>query len=140
MGELIDRVGGTSSSTIVSVILAGSAILRPPVAVPEIVTVLFGESRLLSTAVMVTAPVLVVEPIAIVSVLLVLTSISPFTAGDNGVAEIVTVVRTSNARSRLAVTVVELSEPLSSIDSFDRCNVSTGADSSSSTFAVNVPD
>ena len=61
-------VGGPSSSRIVNVTLDGSATLLPPEAVPETVTDLFGSSLLLSTAVIVTAPVLVVSPDAIVSV------------------------------------------------------------------------
>ena len=61
-------VGGPSSSRIVNVTLDGSATLLPPETVPETVTDLFGSSLLLSTAVIVTAPVLVVSPDAIVSV------------------------------------------------------------------------
>ena len=61
-----------SSSVMVNVWLAGFA-TPPPLAAPETVTVLFGASTLLSTAVMVTAPVLAVDPAAIVSVVLALT-------------------------------------------------------------------
>ena len=60
-------VGASSSSVIVSVASAGFA-TPPPLAVAETVTVLFGASTSLSTAVMVTVPVLEVAPAAMVRV------------------------------------------------------------------------
>ena len=72
--ELFDSarltVGVPSSSVIVSVCEVGSA-TPPPLAVPATVTVVFGASRSLSVAVIVTMPVDAVAPAAIVSRLLV---------------------------------------------------------------------
>ena len=121
-------VGASSSSVIVSVWFAGFETL-PPLATPEIVTVLFGVSTELSTAVIVTVPVLVVAPAAIDSVLAVERLKSPATAGLTAVAETVTVTAWLDALDNVAVTVLD--PPFSEIEDGLRTSVTVGVLSSS---------
>ena len=99
------------------------------------VTLLFAAFTLLSSAVTVTVPVLVVSPAAMVSVVPFCVK-SPATAGLTGVADIVMVVSALDARFIVAVTVVELSAPLSSMVEGVRTSVTVGVDSSSSMVSV----
>ena len=76
---------------------------------------------------MVTVPVLVVEFAGNVRILFVLSVKSPATAGETASADTVTVNAESTACSRVAVTVLELEEPLSEIESGVSTSVTTGA-------------
>ena len=90
LGESMESVGGSSSSSMVSVTSDGFP--TSPVAVPETVTDLFGASMLLSDAVIVTVPVLVVAFAAMVSVCVLDSVKSPDTAGATAAADTVIVV------------------------------------------------
>ena len=98
-------VGVLSLSVMVSVLLEGFE-TPPPLAEPDTVTVLFGASTELFTALIVTVPVLVVSPVAIVSVLFVDRMKSPDTAGLTALAETVTVTVAVAAEDSVAVTVL----------------------------------
>ena len=129
-------VGRSSLSVSVSVTSVGFATLLPPVAVPETVTDLFGESTVLPFAVTVTRPVLVIWPAAMVSVRAVLRSKSAATAPVPGAAATVTVTASLDAPDRLAVTV---ETPLSSvIDAGDSPRLTVGRASSSVSVSVTV--
>ena len=106
-------VGVPSSSVMVSVWFEGFETL-PPLATPDTVTVLFGASTELSTAVIVTVPVLAVLPAAIVSVVFVDRLKSPATAGLTALADTVTVTAALDACDSAAVTVLD--PPLSDIE------------------------
>ena len=106
-------VGVASSSVMVSVWFAGFD-TPPPLAAPDTVTVLFGASTLLFTAVIFTSPVLVFCPDAIVSVVFVDRLKSPDTAGLTALAETVIVTAAVAAVDSVAVTV--LSPPFSEIE------------------------
>ena len=84
-------VGVSSSSAMVRVRLGGSLTPRPPLALADTVTVLFGASTPLSTAAMVTSPAPKVWPGAMVRVLLDETAKSSSEAGGTGDAETVKV-------------------------------------------------
>ena len=120
-------VGVLSSSVMVSVWFEGFD-TPPPLAVADTVTVLFGASTELPTAVIVTAPVLAVAPDAIVRTLFVDTLKSPATAGLTAVAETVTVTAALAAVDSVAVTV--LTPPLSEIEDGVNTSVNTCASSS----------
>ena len=122
-------VGSTSSSVIVSVAAAGSATPLPPSAVPEIVTVLSGESAVFGVAVTVTVPELAVSPAAMVSVAAALTAKSPETAPAPAAAVTVTVTGSLDAPDSAAVTVV--TPPDSGIEDDDSASVAVGRVSSS---------
>ena len=129
-----DTVGVPSSSVIVSVALDGSATPRPPLAEPDTVTLLFGSSLLLFTAVIVTVPLLVVDPAAIVSVVALDSVKSPATACVLAVADTVIVVAALDTPLNFAVTVV--TPPSSEIDVGDRIRDTVGAPSSSVSVSV----
>ena len=104
---LIDTVGASSSSWIVSVTDDGFAEAEPdtpPAVVPDTVTCLSASSALLSTADTVTVPVLPVEPAAIVSVGLALRLKSLDIAPLPAAADTVTVICTADAWLSDAVT------------------------------------
>ena len=88
-----------------------------------------GAYTLLSTPVMVTAPVLLVDPAAMVKVLLDVTVKSPLTAGDTGLAATVKVTSWEEGPLSEAVT---LALPLFSLMEDElRSSVTVGAASSS---------
>ena len=120
-------VGVPSSSVMVSVWFEGPVTVAP-VADPDTVTVLFGASTLLLTAVIVTVPVLAVEPAAIVSLLFVDTVKSLLVAGLTALVETVTVTAALAAVDSVAVTV--LTPPLSEIEDGVSTSVTIGASSS----------
>ena len=124
-------LGAASSSAMASVTEAGWVMPWLFTAEPDTVTLFSASSRVLSTAVTVTAPVLLVFPAAMVSVLLLLREKSPDAAFVPAAAATVTVVAALDGRSRLAVTVAELVAPLSSTEVRDSARVTTGAGSSS---------
>ena len=101
----------------------------PPLATPDTVTVLFGASTELPTAVIVTVPVLAVLPAAIVSVVLFVIVKSLFVAGLTALAETVTVTAALDACDSAAVTV--LVPPLSEIEDGFSDSVTVGTPSSS---------
>ena len=107
-------VGVPSSSLIVRVRFAGFATPRPPEAVADTVTDLFGASTVLFTALILTVPVLVVAPAAIVRVSFALNVKSVATAGDTAAADTTSVTFSLDGALRVAVTVVE--SPFSEID------------------------
>ena len=118
---------GASSSVMVSVWFEGFD-TSPPLTVPNTVTVLFGASTLLFTAVIVTVPVLAVEPAAIDSVLFSVSVKSPDTAGLTALAETVTVMAALEAPDSVAVTVLD--PPFSEIEDGVSTSVTTGSSSS----------
>ena len=118
--------GVSSSSLIVRVTGSGLATPWPPLAVAATSMAASGASTALSLAVTVTAPVLAVWPAAMVSLALPLSVAGAF-AGRLTVI----VVSALEARSRVAVTVLTLPAPLSSIVVGDRLSVATGRASSS---------
>ena len=122
-------VGAASSSVMVRVASGGFATLLPPAAVPETVTVLFGASVGLSTAVTVTVPVLVIEPAAMVRVVVALKVKSPCTAPVPAAAEIVTVTASLDAPDSVAVTAD--TPPSSVIDEGASTSATVGKSSSS---------
>ena len=124
-------VGAPSSSAIVSVTSSASVMPWAFVAVPDTVTLLFGASTPLSSAVIVTVPVLVFAPAAIVSISFVLRLKSSETAGDTADADTVIVVSALEGRSSVAVTVLAFPAPLSSIVPGVSASVTVGAGSSS---------
>ena len=91
---------------------------------------MFGASVSLSSAVIVTVPVLVVALAAMVSNLLSLKVKSPDTAGRTAAADTVIAVATLDMRFSVAVTVVSLGEPLSSIVAGESTSVTCGVSSS----------
>ena len=121
-------VGAPSSSVMVSVWFEGFD-TPPPLAAPDTVTVLFGASTELFTAVIVTVPVLEVLPAAIVSSLFVDIVKSPATAGLTALAETVTVTAALDAPDSVAVTVLD--PPFSEIEDGVSTSVTVGAPSSS---------
>ena len=121
----------SSSSFMASVASSGSATPWPPLAAPETATLALGASTVLSVAVTVTAPVLVVAPAAMVR-----SALSPSAAGAPSGRLTVIVVSALEARSRLAVTVLTLPLPLSSIVEGDKFSVATGVASSSTRVIV----
>ena len=123
--ELSSRVtvGTPSSSVMVSVLLAGFD-TPPPLDVADTVTVLFGASTLLLTAVIVTVPVLAVLPAAIVRSLFVDRLKSLLVAGLTALAETVTVTAALAAVDSVAVTVLD--PPLSDIEDGVKTSVTTG--------------
>ena len=124
-------VGAASSSVMVRVASGGFATLLPPAAVPETVTVLFGASVVLSTAVTVTVPVLVTSPAAMVRVVALDRLKSPATAPDaaTSAADTVTVTASLDAPDSVAVTVD--TPPFSDTDAGFSDSVTVGAASSS---------
>ena len=78
---------------------------------------------------MVTVPVLWTAFAAKVRTLLALSSKSPAAAGDTASADTATVNAVSTACSTVAVTVLELEEPLSEIESGVSTSVTVGAES-----------
>ena len=116
-------VGASSSSSMVSVTLAGAATPLAPLTVAETVTVLSGASVVSATAVTVTVPVLVVAPAAMVSVF-ALDSVKPLPEADT-----VSVTAALDARFKRAVTVA--TPPDSEIDEDDSASVAVGVASSS---------
>ena len=96
---------------------------------PDTVTVLFGASTLLLTAVIVTVPLLEVLPAAIVSVLFVVIVKSLLVAGLTAVAETVTDTAALEAPDSVAVTV--LVPPFSEIEAEPSASVTVGVLSSS---------
>ena len=129
--ELRSRVtvGAASSSVMVRVWLKGALTPSPPLTAADTVTDLSGASTLLSTPVMVTAPVLLVDPAAMVRVLLDAMVKSPLTAGDTGDAETTTVTSWEEAPLSEAVTLVV--PPFSPMEDELRLRVTVGAASSS---------
>ena len=119
-----------SSSVIVSVASSGSA-TPPPLAVAETVTVLFGASTLLSTAVIVTAPALALLPAAIVRALFSLSVKSPVTAGEAAAAATVRVTVSLDSPLSVAVTVLSFLLPDSSMVTGVSTRVAVGVASSS---------
>ena len=115
-----------SSSVMVSVWFEGAVTARSLVAVPETDTLLFPPATLLSLAVIVTVPVLVVNPAAMVSVE-PLSVKSAATAGETAIAETVIVVASFDARSSVAVTVLD--PPSSEIDVGFSTSVAVGVGS-----------
>ena len=91
---------------------------------------MFGASVSLSSAVIVTVPVLVVALAAMVSSLLSLKVKSSGTAGRTAAADTVIVVAAVDRRFNVAVTVVSLGEPLSSIVAGESTSVTCGVSSS----------
>ena len=102
-----------SSSVMVSVLFEGAVTARSFAAVADTVTLLFPPATLLSLAVIVTVPVLAVDPAAMVSVE-PLSVKSAATAGETAIADTVSVVASLDARSSVAVTVLD--PPSSEID------------------------
>ena len=132
-------VGAASLSLIVSVREAGFATPRPPAAVAETVTVLFGASTGLSTAVSVTVPVLVVCSAGMVRVVPVSVKSVP-APGD---ADTVSVTASLDLPESVAVTVATVvAVPASSIADGVSASVTVGVGSSSvvltETFSVRV--
>ena len=115
--------GASSSSSMVSVTLAGATTPLSPLTVAVTVTDLSGASTVLSFAVTVTMPVLAVCPDATVSVF-ALDSVKPFPE-----AATVSVTASLDARFKRAVTVA--TPPDSEIDEGDSANVAVGVASSS---------
>ena len=128
--------GGPSSSRIVSVLPVGFPTPLPPEAVPETATDLFGSSSLLSTAVIVTAPVLVVSPDAIVNLSVLDNVKSPAAVSAPGAADTVTVTAALDTPESVAVTVAAFDVPLSSIVADDNASVTVGNASSSVSVSV----
>ena len=124
-----DTVGVPSSSVIVSVSSEGADTPRPPLAEPDTVTLLFGSSLSLFTAVIVTVPLLVVDPAAIVSVVVLDSVKSDATAFVLAVADTVIVVAALDVPFNFAVTVV--TPPSSEIDAGDKIRDTVGVPSSS---------
>ena len=131
--DRVSAVGVSSSSTMVSVFAAGTAIPCPPEAVADTVTVLSGASMLLSTAARVTTPVLVRLPAAMVSALPACVK-SPATAGDTAAADTVSVTAALEARSSVAVTALVplVAPPFSSMLGRESTRLTTGRPSLSS--------
>ena len=125
------RDGVGSSSVIVRVTFEGCVIPTRFAAVPDTVMLLFGSSRALSTALMVTVPVLDCCSAAIVRTLLALREKSEESALVPAVAPIVTVVVSPDRASSEAVTVVEVVAPLSAMEELPRARVTAGVGSSS---------
>ena len=117
-------VGAASSSVIVSVALGGFATPWPPDAVPDTVASPSGASTASSSAVIVTTPTLAVCPAAMVSAAFALSVTSPE-------ADTVIVVASLDAPLSLAVTVVTLPAPLSSMRADDSTSLAVGVASSS---------
>ena len=117
-------VGAASSSVIVSVALGGFATPWPPDAVPDTVAAPSGASTASSSAVIVTTPTLAVWPAAMVSAAFALSVTSPE-------ADTVIVVASLDAPLSVAVTVVTLPAPLSSMRADDSTSLAVGVASSS---------
>ena len=130
-------VGTPSSSVMVRVWLPGLA-TPPPLAVAETVTDLFGASTSLSTAVMVTVPVLVVAPAAMVRVVPLRVK-SPDAVLAPAAAATVRVTAALDLPERVAVTVLELVPPLSSMVAGSSSRVTVGTPSSSVMVRVWLP-
>ena len=101
----------------------------PPLTVANTVTDLSGASTLLSTPVMVTAPLPLVDPVAMVKVLLEVRVKSPLTAGDTGLADTVKVTAWEDNPLREAVTLAL--PPFSPMEGELRSRVTLGIPSSS---------
>ena len=129
-------VGRASSSASVSVAFAGAAIPLPPVAVPEMVTRLSGESTALSAAVIVTVPVLAVAFAAMVSVVSPLRLKSPSTAPDAATAAAATVTVTASLDVPLSAALTVATPPFSETDDDDSTSETVGAPSSSRSVRV----
>ena len=125
--------GAASSSSIVSVTLAGAAIPLSPLTAAVTVTSLSGASTASSTAVTVTVPVLLVAPAAMLSVVVLDRLKSPAAAFVPAAAATVSVTASLDARFRLAVTVAfpGFVPSCSSIVSGLSASVAVGAPSSS---------
>ena len=136
--------GAASSSSIVSVTLAGAAIPLSPLTAAVTVTSLSGASAVLSTAVTVTVPVLLVAPAAMLSVFVPDRLKSPAVAFVPAVAATVNVTASLDARFNVAVTVADpaTAPSCSSIVSALNTSVVVGVASSSvsvSAAPVTVP-
>ena len=128
--------GAASSSVKVRVAELAVPAPRPFVSVADTVTVLFGASVGLSTAVTVTSPALVVTPAATVSVFPVRVK-SPCTAGETAAVATVTVVGWPDGCDSTAVTVAR--PPFSETDEADSASDASGAASSSVMVSAPTP-
>ena len=126
-------VGAASSSSMVNVWSPGAATPCPPLAVAEMVTLLFSEYTESLLAATVTVPVLAVWPAAIVRVTSSLRSKSPATVLLPAAAETVRVTFSTDAWLRVAVTVVESPSETEVLDS---ASDTVGNESSSSMVMV----
>ena len=124
----------TSSSSMVSVRLAGFATPLPPLAVAEIVTDLSSESTGLLFVVTCTKPRLAVEPFGMFSVVFVLNLKSDATAPVPAVAATVSVTSSLDTLLRVAVTVAR--PRFSEIELLFSASVTVGNVSSSSMVSV----
>ena len=124
-----DTVGRASSSSRVRVASDGLATPLPPAAVPDTVTVLFGESVVFPFAVTVTVPALAVEPAAMVNVVVPDRVKSAATAPVPAAAATVTVTASLDGPDKVAVTVV--APPVSEIDESESTSAIVGRASSS---------
>ena len=130
------RVGRVSSSVRVRVTFVGAATPLPPVAVPETVTDLSGESTSLPLAVIVTSPLLAVAPAAMVRVFSAERPKSAATAPVPASAPTVTVTASLDLPDSVAVT--DATPPVSEIDAGDSDSARVG--NASSSVSVRVSD
>ena len=136
-GESVSRVvGAASSSTRVSVRLAGAATPLPPDAVPETVTCLSGEPTALSLAVIVTVPVLAVEPAAMLRVRAALSVKSAASAPDDDTAAADTVIVVASLEAPESTAVTVATPPFSETDDEDSTSDTVDAPSSSRIVSV----
>ena len=129
--------GNASSSVMVSVTSDGADTPLPPAAVAETVTDLSGASVVSFIAVIVTVPALVVSPAAMVNVF-ALDSVK--SVPDPGDADTVSVTASLDARSSVAVTVLDpgFVPSCSSIVAGDNASVTSGRSSSSVMVSVTL--